>query len=597
MLTSDTRRQAHRPRPSRPKLGASLETLEPRQLLSAQFGTRFGGVILPVEPPGQPQYHEYHPLRRTVQHHYPPVTWAVAHPIGSGPRELSFLDNDGKVITGTTRAGDMWSITVHGPGVAIVTDITPNDGILNDEIDTIQLVGTDPHLTYVTGQVTAGPRVVTDGTIGFSRLIAAEGVASIILNGFVLRNTLLPPQAGVPEIALLGGVQTLHFHAIDSISDVAAERPINIFIGDPTTPLTVRPSVRIDHIFNTAVDSRVGLVQGQPIIDPSVNIFVNGQIHTLEMLSVGAPTPPDALLVSQFSPVTYTGRTNVQAFGVQGLKVVGSARNFTLSRDGRPFENGFSGMNHLGHAHFGGNADAVGLDVSNGRIGQILFLRGLGNPTATTNSLVFAGRPLIEHGYPAAGLLGGVVSTQELGRAVIGPAELLLDHSSDPKFIQRRTTGQVDYLARPGAALTNSIIATSGSIGDVAAVGNFRESRIAAGFDYPSFIKGLNPTRQPSQIARYHQRGDLIDSVVSSTYDPVDGTFGTVNDVAGPGRIRGHFNGNLYRDPRSVDPPAFGTRGVGFFARQKEGYLPAQVQDPGFTFPELSRRRHSVLFR
>ncbi len=590
MLTSDTRRHANRPRPKRPKVGASLETLEQRQLLSA----RFGGFVPEVDSSGEFYTRGIHPLQnRTIQHNYPTV--GIAHPIGSSPRALSFLDNDGKVLTGTTRDGDMWSITVHGPGVAIVTDITPNDGILNDEIDTIQLIGTDLHNTFVTGQVTSSARVVTDGTVGFSRLIAADGVASIILNGFVLRDTLLPPQDGTPEIALLGGVQTLHFHAVESVSDVSVQRPINITIGDPNTPLNVRPSVRIDHIFNTAIDGN--LVQGQAITDPSVNIRVNGQLHTLEMLSVGAPTPPDALLVSQFSPPSFTGRTNVQALGVQGLKVVGSARNFTLSRDGRPFENGFSGMNHLGHAFFGGNADAVGLDVSNGRIGQLKFLKGLGNPTATTNSLAFAGRPLNEFGYPAFGHLGGAVSTQELGSAVIGPAELLLDHPRDPKFIQRLTTGQIDYLARPGNALTNSIIASSGSIGEVTAVGNFRDSQISSGFHYPSFIKGLNPTRRTSQIANYQQRGDLIDSVVSATYDPVDGTFGTANDVAGPGRIRGHFNGNLYQDPANTTPTPFGTRGVGFFARNKEGYLPAQVQDPGFTFPELPRRRQSVLFR
>ena len=44
-----------------------------------------------------------------------------------------------------------WTITVHGPGKVIVTDTTPNDGVLDDDINTIQLVGTNPNTTYVTG--------------------------------------------------------------------------------------------------------------------------------------------------------------------------------------------------------------------------------------------------------------------------------------------------------------------------------------------------------------------------------------------------------------------------------------------------------------
>ena len=52
------------------------------------------------------------------------------------------LNNEGKVVSGTDRAGDKWVITVHGPGKVIVTDTTPNDGVLDDDINTIQLVGT-----------------------------------------------------------------------------------------------------------------------------------------------------------------------------------------------------------------------------------------------------------------------------------------------------------------------------------------------------------------------------------------------------------------------------------------------------------------------
>jgi hypothetical protein len=100
------------------------------------------------------------------------------------------------VITGKDRQFNEYTITVHGPGVAIVSDVTPNDGVLADDIDTIQLVGTDPNRTYVTGQVTSSARIITDGTVRFNHLIAETGVASIILNGFTLSRTLSPQATG-----------------------------------------------------------------------------------------------------------------------------------------------------------------------------------------------------------------------------------------------------------------------------------------------------------------------------------------------------------------------------------------------------------------
>ena len=56
--------------------------------------------------------------------------------------------NNGKIVSGTDREGDLWTITVHGPGRVIVTDTTPNDGVLNDDINTIQLVGTNLTTTF-----------------------------------------------------------------------------------------------------------------------------------------------------------------------------------------------------------------------------------------------------------------------------------------------------------------------------------------------------------------------------------------------------------------------------------------------------------------
>ena len=50
-----------------------------------------------------------------------------------------------------------------GPGKVIVTDTTPNDGALDDDINTIQLVGTNIHDSYVTGNVIESNLVQTGG--------------------------------------------------------------------------------------------------------------------------------------------------------------------------------------------------------------------------------------------------------------------------------------------------------------------------------------------------------------------------------------------------------------------------------------------------
>ena len=81
----------------------------------------------------------------------------------------------------------------------------------------------------------------------------------------------------------------------------------------------------------------------------------------------------------EFPQVGTTGRTAVQATAVNTLTVHGSAKNFTVSRAPVPFSSEASGVGYLHKATFGGNADAVGLDV-NGKIGKLTFKTGLGNP-------------------------------------------------------------------------------------------------------------------------------------------------------------------------------------------------------------------------
>ena len=119
---------------SRPK--SVLEALEPRELLTGlyNFNTPSPTSVLPV------------PRSAAV---------SVSHPIGESSLQLSKLDNDARYLTGQDRQGDTWTLTLHGPGSLIVSDTTPNDGVLDDDINTIQIVGSNPKTTYVTGTVEA----------------------------------------------------------------------------------------------------------------------------------------------------------------------------------------------------------------------------------------------------------------------------------------------------------------------------------------------------------------------------------------------------------------------------------------------------------
>jgi hypothetical protein len=586
------RRRAERAiRRRRPAIGR-VEGLESRQLMAAN----------PLNPHIQLSdginYHYFPTLLRqnTRETGTPPLYFN--HPIGTPSRQLSFLDNDGKVLTGTDREGDAWQITVHGPGAVIVTDATPNDGALDDDINTIQLVGTDPRRTVVTGHTTGSARVITDGTVRFYRLISESGVKEIVLNGFTLSPTVAPTEEGQffnegPEIYLPNGVRLLQFHNIEAPIDLAfVDQPIDIVIGDANSPLRVRPTIRLDSIFNTVFDSAVPFnPPGVPQTTPTVNILVNGQLHGLEMVSsTSFPIEPAGFQFA-FPTSSVTGRTAIRALGVGRVKAVGSLRNTTLSRNAVPFQNGLSGLNRLRRLEVGGVTDGLGVDVSRGRIGRIKLIRGLGDPTGALTGAVNFGVPEDKWGNAAYGLLGGQVVARSIRGIEAGPANTVLQSVQDPDFAQQRRTNSTLYFSRPGRALTNAAIVTDGSTSQVNIVGDLQGSEIKTGANFRSFTAGLEPVRAPSRIRPIRVKGNLIDSDVTSTYrtgpdrryGTLDPATGQTDDEAGNGLIQGELvHGALYETGGQT---ALSNRGVGFYARRKIGYLPP---------PSRPKRVHGV---
>jgi hypothetical protein len=554
---------------------SQTEALEERQVLSA-----LPAYFSPWTPSDLP-------VTNPITHQREIVTPASLY--HSNPNS-PFLTNDAKIVSGTDRAGNLWVITVHGPGRVIVTDTTPNDGALDDDINTIQLVGTNPRLTYVTGNVTAsakplnnfttGTQVVPEGVILFNQLIATSGVKSIVLNGFTLSANVSPPVTTTTGVFLYGGVKVLSFQDIQARIDTSqSTTPYQIVIGTPGTPLKVQPSIYLDSITNLVFDSTATTIPSTPVTTPYVQFIVNGAIQNFDIISA-TQGPVPAAFQFQFSIVGTTGRTSVQATAINSLHVRGSAKNFTASRTTPPFQGAGSGLAYLRKATFGGNADAVGLDV-NGPIGKVTFKRGLGDPSGVFTAKDASGHllpattygvPVGSTGYPAAGYLGGTIRATHIKKLRVGPANQLVQTAQNPAFVQLTETGYPTYVASPGYSLTNAVVTSSGSIDHVRVVGTQLNSEIKTGFDYPSFIAGLEGTRAASKIRRLKNRGDLLNSDVSATVRPANNHYSRTTGTFGNGSISGHVTGSAIDTGGKT---GLNNTGAGVFARHLKGRLPA----------------------
>ena len=128
------------------------------------------------------------------------------------------------------------------------------------------------------------------------------------------------------------------------------DQPLEIVIGDPTTPLRKQfaPTIQLDHIYNSVVDPTASSQEGLgPQTSPSVNIVVNGNIHALNIASATAQTVTGGYQFS-FPLVDITGRTAVRAralagdIGVdRGDPGLGDGR---IGHRGRPLSRGGKGL-------------------------------------------------------------------------------------------------------------------------------------------------------------------------------------------------------------------------------------------------------------
>jgi hypothetical protein len=560
-----TRRRSDRSGSVRRKHVSYPEALESRLVLSAAIPSYLAPWIpsdLPVENP--------------ITHQKELI---LAQKLDPTSVNSPLQTNEGKIVSGTDREGDEWTITVHGPGKVIVTDTTPNDGVLNDDINTIQLIDTSPTDTYVTGLVRDSPSELTQGTILFNQLIATSGVKSIELNGFVLSDAVSPAVTTQTGVFLYGGVQTLSFQDIDADIDTASSSatPYQIVIGNATRKR--EPSIYLQSIDNLVVNSNATTIPTTPLTTPSVQIIINGVLKNFDIVSASQ----GAIVAGyqfEYPVVGTTGRTSVQATAIDNVHVDGSADNFTLSHSSQPFTSSASGLAYLHKAEFDGTADGVGIDVD-GRIGKLIFKKGLGNPNGVATGSTASGETLPAttygapegtSGYPASGDLGGVISATSIGQLIVGPANTLATSAQNPLFVQLDQQGYVTYATTPGYALTNVIVGTSGSINDVQVTGSLLNSEVKTGFDYPSYVAGQEGTRAGSKISRLNVKGDLISSDISATVRAVNQHYNRQTNINGNGSITGTVTGQAIDTGGTT---GLGNTGAGVFAKHLKGRLPA----------------------
>jgi hypothetical protein len=542
------------------------ESLESRVVLSSTLPSYLAPWIpsdLPVENP--------------VTHRREFISAASLHP--NNPNSQLYT-NQGKIVSGTDRAGDLWTITVHGPGKVIVTDTTPNDGILGDNINTIQLVGTDPSRTYVTGLVRASATNLTTGTIPFNELLATSGVRSVVLNGFTLTNEVNPAVNTPTGVFLFGGVRVLSFNGIlANLDQSVTTTPYQVVIGSGATPLNFAPSIYLNSIQDVVFNSTSTTIPTTPITSPTVQFIINGTLQNFDVAAI-SQGPFQGAFQFEFPVVGTTGRTAVQATAVNNLNVHGSAVNFTVSKAAKPFSFEASGVDYIRRASFGGVSDAVGLDA-NGPIGRLTFKRGLGNPSGVFTAQSASGQalpatiygtPQGATGYPAAGNLGGVVSATHIRKLVVGPANQFTQTAQNPLFVQSRERGFPFYQASPGYALTNAVITTSGSIDSATVNGSAQNTEIKTGFDYAAYVAGLQGTRSASRIGRLRVNGSLVNSAISATFIPANHHYTRQTGTAGPGSITGNVAGSAFDTGGTT---GLGNTGAGVFARHLRGRLPA----------------------
>ena len=147
-------------------------------------------------------------------------------------------------------------------------------------------------------------------------------------------------------------------------------------------------------------------------------------------------------------------------------------------------------------------------------------------------------------------------------------------------IVQLQEQGYPTYVTSPGYSLTNAVITTSGSIGQVNVVGTQLNSEIKTGFDYP-VVRGRtggDPASQPDQGAQ--AQGDLVNSDrVGDASVPRTTITTSSTGTAGPGKITASRSRARRYDTGGTT--GLGNTGAGVFARVVRALRPRRMNAEG----------------
>jgi hypothetical protein len=501
-------------------------------------------------------------------------------------------------VAGTDIDGDVWTLTLIGPGSLGVTkqnDASGNPGALNSatEINTITIGGLDPTKSRLVGKVVKGAS--GDGKVFFQNLVElhsqseelnGNGIVGIDMPNFWLGNTTPVSSTATslpaaPAITIPDGVDTLQFGGVDTTHNQPATAPSGS--SDDNTAVTLGlpqyggTRIIIDKsISSTAVAPPASGSTTPTTIQHAVTFDVSGRLDLFQANSIegDASKPP-----GQF------GNEDANASGFGGTWVVSGTGGTAPFLANGQIQGAVTGQ--IGNVRVGGNAtnfttlvfDATG--TGNAKISNY----SVGGETNNVMLVAPNGARNISFGLgmDTAEIYAHVVNSLKANRGALN-SNVAVD----------RTISRMNF----GGDVVGSTIVT-GVVQNYSNLINAITGQAAVSTFNPTPSPTAPPLPQNAQIGGGMQvlvAGDVTDSVFAASVQPAVITttgsngatstsvqFGTPQDLKLPsGHITAKVEGTIDNSNATPDSPttAFYAKAVNL---QKGPILPPNVPEAPYT--------------
>ncbi len=404
------------------------------------------------------------------------------------------------LVTGTDPDGDAYSLSLLGPGTLVVTN---QDGA-SPQIDAITIQGANPARTRLIGVVTPNPNGMTDGRVFFDELVELDsdspgssigvGMLAIDMPDFWLTDTD-PISDATPggSINVPDGVATLRFGGVDSTAlGNSTDGQTDTYSIDLGLPNRIGTSIIVDQLISSI--EVLDDDSGTTFAD-TIDIDVSGRINVFQANEVLGDSTPDNPTMP--FPGSTTAGTEISSLADAGL------------------------TGAIGRFQIGGEATDLTVTVAtsggddNARITNF-FIGG------ETSEVTVIAPTLIRTARFGLGLDTVALSTADI--------ELL----------------EANRGATASTVLVDRVL-NRANFG-----GNVINTQIMAG----NIGTGLNPT--PAQAGgdlTIQVAGDVVDSIITASVDPMDGIFGNNDDIVIPqGFINAKVGGLIIVDDAESTP-------------------------------------------